>query len=132
MKNRTVKIFIQLLKIYPIIYNVLLLVTIFAYLKGINFSNLIADLTGGSIYLMVLCYLSSIIFRLCAWHRILCISAAISIIVEYINQNITLINKELLIIQLIIIVGILLALISFIYEKTINKRNRGIPKEANI
>jgi len=114
---------IRLLKYYPIVYNIEVLLIITLYIFGINISNWIYLFTGSCAYSILICFISSYVFRFCTWYRILCISSIIYLIFEWIDVNIVKINNYLYISQIIIMVGMISALIVFVHGKKINKRN---------
>jgi len=106
MINGRFKIVYRMLKVYPIIVNVMMLACLF--FPGIT--NYVFDITGASLYTIIICFFASFPFKLCGWYRVLCISSIISLILEYIDINFIKINHYICIIQIIIIAGILIAL----------------------
>jgi len=121
---------IRLLKYFPIILNIQLLLNVQLYSIGIDISNWIYCLTGTSMYVMVICFISSFVFKFCIWYRVLCISSIISLILEYIDINIVKINYYLYAIQGVVILGLFVSLILFVYGKRSDKENNKSSKKA--
>jgi len=123
MKKEYTIYLIRLLKYYPIVYSVEVLVLLSLYCFGIDVSNWIYCATGACLYSILICFVSSFVFQFCAWYRVLCFSSTAYIIFEWINVNIIKINNYLYISQVIIIFGMLSALIIFVHGKRTNKRH---------
>ena len=122
---------IKLFKYYPLIFNIEVLSVLTLYVNKIYISNWIYGITGASIYTIILCFIASFIFKFCNWYRILCISSLLALILEWIDMNLIKINYYLCIVQIILIAGMILALISYLYGKRIDKRNNKQPEKAN-
>ena len=101
----------KMIRLYPVIVNVVLLITLWFP----NNSYILYDITGASLYTMILCFIASFPFKLCLWYRVLCISSIFSLIFEWIDVNIMKINNYICIVQIILIAGMVLALISYLY-----------------
>lgn len=91
---------------YPVIVNIVTLICLF-FPKA---NNYLFDITGASIYTIIICFIASFPFKFCGWYRVLCISSFISLILEYIDINFIKINNYICIMQIIIILGILISL----------------------
>ena len=70
----------------------------------------IFDIIGASLFTLDICYHLSFPMKLCGWYRILCISSAISLILEWFDINILKINHYICIVQVVVITGIMIAL----------------------
>ena len=126
------KILIKLTKYYPIIFNGVMLWLYLIYsIWNVNLSRWIFDLTGASFYTLTICFFASYVFKFCLWYRIMTISALISITLEWFDINLVKINYYLYIVELILIAGSFLALLSYIYGTILNKRNNQKPRKAN-
>lgn len=126
------KLLIKLTKAYPIIFNGVMLWLYLIYsIWEINFSRWIFDLTGASFYTLIMCFLASYVFKFCLWYRIMTISALTAIILEWVDINFVKINCYLCAVQVVLIAGSLLALLSYLYGKRLNKRNNQEPEKVN-
>ena len=108
---------IKLFKYYPLIFNIEVLSVLTLYVNKIYISNWIYDITGTSIYTIILCFIASFPFKLCLWYRVLCISSIFSLIFEWIDVNIMKINNYICIVQTIAIICIIISIILFIWKK---------------
>lgn len=131
MRHAATLLLVKLLRAYPIIYNIQVLVLIVLFQFKIDISNWIYDITGASLYMVAICFIASYIFHFCTWYRILCISSALSLILEWIDVNIVSVPFYIYIVQVIVIVAIFTALIMYFYEQRINKRNNQITKKID-
>ena len=103
----------KMIRLYPVIVNVVLLITLWFP----NNSYILYDITGASLYTMILCFIASFPFKLCLWYRVLCISSIFSLIFEWIDVNIMKINNYICIVQTIAIICIIISIILFIWKK---------------
>jgi hypothetical protein len=121
---------IRLLKYYPIIYSLEVLLVVTLSSLGIEISNWVYCLTGACAYTLLICFISSFVFKFCAWYRVLCVSSMIYLILEWIDNNIININNYFYISQLIIMLGLIISLIIYLHGKAIDKRNNKGSKET--
>ena len=93
----------KLIRAYPIVFSVFTLISLFFPYT----TYWIYDLIGASLYTIIICFVASYPFKLCAWYRILCISSGMALILEWVDINITKINHCIYVIQITLIVGII-------------------------
>lgn len=104
-KSQLRKVYVRV-RIYPILVNLATLVCMFIP----KLTNYIFDIIGASLFTLDICYHLSFPVKLCGWYRILCISSAIYLILEWFDINILKINHYICIVQVVIITGIMIAL----------------------
>ena len=116
-----------MIKAYPIIYNIILVIVIF-YPK---LSFWTYDITGASLYTMIICFIASYPFKLCNWYRSLCLSSILALLIEWFDVNIYEINNYIRILQTIAIIGIIISVTLFVYGAKNKKRDNKSPKKAD-
>ena len=116
-----------MIKAYPIIYNIILVIVVF-YPK---LSFWTYDITGASLYTMMLCFIASYPFKLCNWYRSLCLSSILALLIEWVDVNIFKINNYIYILQAIVIIGVITSITLFAYGARNKKRDNKSPKKAD-
>ena len=132
MKKYILILFVWLLKVYPIVHNLIL---IFLYYISISYGkdlgNYTYTITGASIFSISICFLSSYIFKFCTWYRIICLSSFVSLVAEWVDVNVVSIPNYAIFIQCVLVTGLLISLAVYNYDrKSKNKNNRSL-KKAN-
>lgn len=132
MKKYILILFVWLLKVYPIVHNLIL---IFLYYISISYGkdlgNYTYTITGASIFSISICFLSSYIFKFCTWYRIICLSSFVSLVAEWVDVNVVSIPHYAIFIQCVLVTGLLISLAVYNYDrKSKNKNNRSL-KKAN-
>ena len=117
----------NLIKAYPIIYNLILIIIIF----NPKLSFWTYDITGASIYTMILCFIASYPFKLCNWYRSLCVSSMEALLLEWIDVNIININNYIRILQAVVIGGIILSIILYAHGVRNKKSNNKSLEKAD-
>lgn len=115
---------IKLIKYYPIIVNLYILVTMGLYIFNIYypFGFYCYTFLGQSFYLNVLILLLSIKFRFCIWHRLLIYNMSFCLLLETIHNYGINISNHIYIVVLSTIITIFMAIILFIKHGTFNKK----------
>lgn len=123
MKHIATIMMIRMLKAFPIISNIYMLVSITLNMMDISIDKYVFDFFGSSLYMVAICFISSYIFHFCSWYRVLCLSSFISLLVEWVDLVIIPIPCFFYVIQAVITIAILVSLILYVYEQRINKSN---------
>lgn len=114
-------------KFFPIVFNVMCVITtIYPPLSAWTYDHI-----GGCTIFIYMCYKLSYKFKLCIWHRVLCISAFIALVLEWFEVNITKIGNYVIILQTIAIIGIIISVTLFVYGAKNKKRDNKSPKKAD-
>ena len=76
---------IKLLKYYPVIVNLWILIDMIGYFLNVKVSEYSYTLLGHSLYLDIILLILSLKFKFCLWHQILILSSSFYLIVETLN-----------------------------------------------
>ena len=106
-----------LTKYFPILSNIYVLLSIVLDNHSIDISNYIYDIFGGSIYMGLVCLMASYTFKLCRWHKIMCISIILAYILEWIDLNLHEVPNIICLLQSIFLTSAISALLIYIYDK---------------
>lgn len=115
IKTAAMPMKIWLLKWYPVVTNIWLLVLLVAHLYEINLSQYTNMLFGGCLFISLMLYIDSVIYCFCAWHRVLIINQALYLLLQFINRLGIEFNYYLYVALSITIFSLLLA--TFLYSK---------------
>lgn len=107
MIKPNLRIVYKMIQAYPMLFSIVTIISLFLPQS----TYWIYDWLGASLYTILICFVASYPFRLCAWYRILCISSSIALILEWIDVNIVKINHCIYIIQITLISGIIISTI---------------------
>lgn len=107
----------DLTKYFPILSNAYVLLSIVLDKHSINISNYVYDIFGGSIYMGLVCLMASYTFKLCRWHKIMCISIILAYILEWIDLNLYGIPHIIYVLQSIFLTSAISALLIYLYDK---------------
>lgn len=115
---------VRLIKYYPVLLNIYILLSICIYNSGLRFniSDYSYTFIGQSFYLNVLILLLSIKFRFCVWHRLLIYNMSFCLLLETIHNYGINISNHIYIVVLSTIITIFMAIILFIKHGTFNKK----------
>jgi len=130
MKKYILILFIWLLKVYPIVHNLIL---VFLYYIFISYGKYLGSytytITGASLFSISICFLSSYVFKFCTWYRIICLSSFIALVAEWVDVNVVSIPHYAISIQCVLVTGLLTSLAVYGYERKSKKENnRGLKK----
>lgn len=123
MRKTSTIILRALTKYFPILSHVYVILSIILDRNKIDIDNYCYDIFGGSIYMGLVCLMASFTFKLCLWHKILCIAVITAYLVEWVDINFNTIPNIIYVIQLIFFTSAILAVISNVYVK-IKNNNR--------
>lgn len=125
---KDIRILYKMIKVYPVIVNIIVLLSIFSTLL----SYWVFDIVGASIYTMIICIVASYPFKLCNWYRTLCMSAILALTLEWVDTNICIIPHYMYIIQSIVMAGTIISIILFSYGRKDKKSNNKGSEKADI
>ena len=106
---------IKLVKYYPILVNIYILIIMLTYVSGIriNVSTYSYTYIGHSFYIDAVFILLSIVFRFCVWHKILIGNMVLCLAIETLtNYNVS-IKNDVYIMIISTIITIFIALLIF-------------------
>lgn len=120
LQSNMIKSVINIIKYYPVVMNVYILITMVICMIGfdINISHYTYTFIGQSFITNIILYFFSIKFKMCAWHRILIINMTICLLLETLH-NFNLIKWEYS--YLVVVLTILASLISVLWKKVLKK-----------
>ena len=106
---------LQLIKYYPILVNLYVLLGMLIYVSGIriNVSTYLYTYIGHSFYVDAVFILLSIIFRFCVWHRILIANMMLCLAIETLTNYNIYIKNDVYIMIISTIITIFIALLIF-------------------
>ena len=122
---------LRLIKYYPILLNIYILVSILLYFGGVcdNISYYSYTFLGQSFYLNLLVLLLSFKFRFCFWHRLLIYNMSFCLLLETIHNYGVNVSNHIYIVVSVTVITIFMAIIIYIKHGTFNKKkaNNSLP-----
>lgn len=118
-------IILRLIKYYPILINLYLLIGMSLYVSGIDvsFGRYIYTFFGQSFYINIIVFLLSAKFRLCIWHRLLIYNMSFCLLLETLYNYGLSINNYAYIVIVTTIITIFIAILIFKKYGTFNEKN---------
>lgn len=115
---------IKLIKYYPFILNLYILITMSLYIIGISYqlSNYVYTFIGQSFITNILLLHFSYKFKFCFWHRLLIYNMSFCLFLETLINYGILINNYIYIVVILTIITIFIALILLKRHGTFNKK----------
>ena len=106
---------IKLVKYYPILVNIYILIIMLTYVSGIriNVSTYLYTYIGHSFYVDIVLILLSIVFRFCVWHRILIANMMLCLAIETLTNHNIYIKNDVYIMIISTIITIFMSLLIF-------------------
>ena len=106
---------IKLVKYYPILVNIYILIIMITYVSGvrINVSSYLYTYIGHSFYVDAVFILLSIVFKFCVWHRLLIGNMMLCLVIETLTNHNIYIKNDVYIMIISTIITIFIALITF-------------------
>ena len=106
---------IKLVKYYPILVNIYILIIMLTYVSGIriNVSTYLYTYIGHSFYVDAVFILLSIVFRFCVWHRILIANMVLCLAIETLTNHNVYIKNDMYIMIISTIITIFMSLLIF-------------------
>lgn len=106
---------IKLVKYYPILVNIYILIIMLTYVSGIriNVSTYLYTYIGHSFYVDAVFIILSIVFRFCVWHRILISNMMLCLAIETLTNYNIYIKNDVYIMIISTIITIFIALLIF-------------------
>ena len=106
---------IKLIKYYPILVNLYVLLGMLIYVSGIriNVSTYLYTYIGHSFYVDIILILLSIVFRFCLWHRLLIGNMMLCLAIETLTNYNIYIKNDVYIMIISTIITIFIALLIF-------------------
>lgn len=114
----------SLIKYFPMLANVYVIISIILDHNKISISNYTFDIFGGSIYLGLVCFFGSYIYGYGAWHKVLSASMIIAYFLEWADLNWFKIPNIIFILQGLFIFSSLMAIILFSYSLKVKISNK--------
>ncbi len=107
--------FIKLVKYYPILVNIYILIIMLTYVSGIriNVSTYLYTYIGQSFYVDILVLLLSFKLKFCIWHRILIANMMLCLAIETLTNYNIYIKNDVYIMIISTIITIFIALLIF-------------------
>ena len=108
---------LKLIKYYPILVNIYILIIMLTYVSGIhiNVSAYLYTYIGHSFYVDAVFILLSIVFKFCVWHRILIANMMLCLAIETLTNYNIYIKNDVYIMIISTIITIFISL--FIFRK---------------
>ena len=106
---------IKLVKYYPILVNIYILIIMLTYVSGvrINVSTYLYIYIGHSFYVDAVFILLSIVFKFCVWHRLIIGNMMLCLAIETLTNHNIYIKNDVYIMIISTIITIFIALITF-------------------
>lgn len=106
---------IKLVKYYPILVNIYILIIMLTYVSGIriNVSAYLYTYIGHSFYVDAVFIILSIVFRFCVWHRILIANMMLCLAIETLTNHNIYIKNDVYIMIISTIITIFMSLLIF-------------------
>lgn len=112
-----IKNLVLLIKISPIIMNLIIVVELIFYLLHISVCSYIYPIFGHSLYFNILLLILAETFKFCMWNKILIHNLILIIIMEWISVNVIHINAYLYIYLILSISTITMIVSTLLYYK---------------
>ena len=110
-------------KYFPILSNIYLILSMILDYHKINIDNYVFDISGGSLYMGLICLAASLKYEFGSWHIILCICITLSYILEWVDINFMQIPYYVQVVQYLFIFSTINSAI-FFYDGKSKKDNK--------
>jgi len=98
------RVSIRLIKLFPIISTLAIIIAFVLMLSGVSIINLISIPTASPMFVCVLLYFLSKAFKFCKWHRILIINLFLVALISWINLEFYRLSN-ILIIRIVLLIS---------------------------